>query len=248
MTRLVAAEFVKLRTTWGLWVYLALMLGVVALGVAGSIASLEDPFSREDAESVLGTPGFAVFFVTLLGAVGFTNEFRHATIGQTLLITPRRERVLAVKLVSFALVGIGFGIAAIVLTLAIAVPWLGAKGFDVELTGELVRTTTLGVLGACVLLAIFGTAIGGAVRNQVAAVVGILVWFLLVEQLIVALLEVIGVEGVGPYLPAQASGLIVGDPNDPDPELSQAAAALVMLGWTALAAGAAALSLRRDVS
>jgi hypothetical protein len=247
MTRLVVAEWLKLRTTWGVWVYLALLLGVTALGVAGTIAADEGGWSPEDTRTVFETPGLATLFVLLLGAVGFTNEFRHATIGQTFLITPRRERVLGVKLLFFGLIGVVFGLVAYALMLAMAVPWLGTKDVDVSLASTAVRDTFTGVVVACALLAAFGAAIGGAVRNQVAAVVGILVWFLLVEFLVGALLDVVGIGELAKYLPSRASGQITGGMDGDQEELSARAGALVTLGWTALAAAIASLSLRRDV-
>jgi len=248
MIRLVGAEWLKLRTTWGLWVYVALLVGVTALGVAGTIAAHEGVWSDDEVRGVFETPGLATLFVLLLGSVGFTNEFRHGTIGQTLLVTPRRERLLGVKLLAFALVGVGFGLVACALTLAIAAPWLDAKGVDVELTGPMVRDAFAGALLACALLGAFGAAIGGAVRSQVATVVGILVWFLLLEFLVGALLEVIGAGGVAPYLPSRASGAITGGMDGGTDDLSPRQGALVTLGWTALASAAAAVSLRRDVS
>ena len=247
MTRLVVAEWLKLRTTWGVWVYAALLLGVTALGVAGTIAADEGGWAPEDTRTVLETPGLATLFVLLLGAVGFTNEFRHGTIGQTFLITPRRERVLGVKLLFFALVGVVFGLLSYALMLAMAIPWLGAKDVDVSLASTAVRDTLTGVVVACALLAAFGAAIGGAVRNQVAAVVGILLWFLLVEFLVGALLDVIGIGEVAKYLPSRASGQITGGMDGQD-ELSAQMGALVTLGWTALAAAFASVSLRRDVA
>jgi len=248
MIRLVGAEWLKLRTTWGLWIYLALLAGVTAIGVAGTIAAHEGSWNDRDLRSVFETPGLATLFVLLLGSVGFTNEFRHGTIGQTFLVTPRRERLLGVKLLAFALVGVGFGLAACALTLAIALPWLGAQDVDVPLTGAIVRDPLVGTLVACALLGALGAAVGGAVRSQVAAVVGILVWFLLLEFLVGALLEVIGAGGVAPYLPSRASGAITGGMDGGTDDLSPRQGALVTLGWTALASAAAAVSLRRDVS
>jgi len=248
MIRLVGAEWLKLRTTWGLWIYLALLAGVTAIGVAGTIAAHEGSWNDRDLRSVFETPGLATLFVLLLGSVGFTNEFRHGTIGQTFLVTPRRERLLGVKLLAFALVGVGFGLAACALTLAIALPWLGAQDVDVPLTGAIVRDPLVGTLVACALLGALGAAVGGAVRSQVAAVVGILVWFLLLEFLVGALLEVIGAGGVAPYLPSRASGAITGGMDGGTDDLSARAGALVTLGWTALVAAAAAISLRRDVT
>jgi hypothetical protein len=119
---------------------------------------------------------------------------------------------------------------------------------DISLTSTDVRDTFTGVVVACALLAAFGAAVGGAIRNQVAAVVGILLWFLLVEFLVGALLDVIGIGEVAKYLPSRASGQITGGMDGGEEELSAQMGALVTVGWTALAAVIASVSLRRDVA
>jgi hypothetical protein len=41
---------------------------------------------------------FGALFASLLGAISITGQFRHGTIRSTLLITPRRERVIVAKI------------------------------------------------------------------------------------------------------------------------------------------------------
>lgn len=96
-------------------------------------------------------------------------------MAQTFLVTPARERVLAAKAVTFALVGVLFALVALVLALAIAVPWLRSRGIDVSLGGRDLQGLALGVFAAAALWGAFGVALGAIVRSQVAAVVGVLV-------------------------------------------------------------------------
>ena len=248
MTRLLAAEFLKLRTTRGPWAYLILMVAFVVLGTAGQIGSHEGGFDEQSIWDIVATGSIAGVFALLLGTVGFTLEFRHGTITQTLLVTPVRERVLVVKMVAFALVGLFFAAVAVGLTLAIALPWLSTEHVDLSIGDPLVREVALGILGSCALLGALGAAVGGAVRSQVGALVGVLVWFFIGELLVRVLLDGLGFPGVADYLIGAASDSMV--PGDPEDEgLSPAAAAAVTVAWT-LAAGAIAAVLlrRRDVA
>lgn len=244
MTRLITTEFLKLRTTRGPWAYLILLVAFVALGTAGQIGSNDGGFDELAIWDIVSTGSIAGVFALLLGTVGFTLEFRHGTITQTLLVTPVRERVLIAKMLAFALVGLLLAAVALVLTLAIALPWLSAKDVDLSIGDPLVREVALGILGSCALAGAFGAAIGGAVRSQVGALVGILVWFFIGELLVAVLLDVIGIPGVADYLIGAASDAMI--PGNPDSDgLSPAAATAVTLAWTLAAGGIAAVLLRR---
>jgi ABC-2 type transport system permease protein len=244
MTRLVAAEFLKLRTTRGPWAYLILMVALVTLGVAAQIGSHEGSFDELTVWEILSTGSIAGVFALLLGAVAFTLEFRHGTITQTLLVTPVRERVLVAKMLTLALVGVMFAVVALVLTLAIALPWLSAKHVDMSLGDPVVRKVALGLLGSCALAGALGAAIGGAVRSQVGAVIGIFVWFFVGEPLAGGLLNAIEIPGVADYLiGASTDSMIAGNPDAEG--LSPAAGTAVTLAWTLAAGGIAAVLLRR---
>jgi ABC-2 type transport system permease protein len=244
MTRLVAAELLKLRTTRGPWAYLILMVAFVVLGTAGQIGSHEGSFDEQSVWDIVATGSIAGVFALILGAVAFTLEFRHGTITQTLLVTPVRERVLIAKMLTLALVGVVFAVVALVLTLAIALPWLSTKHVDLSLGDPVVRNVALGLLGSCALAGALGAAIGGAVRSQVGAVIGIFVWFFIGEPLVGVLLNGIGIPGVADYLiGATTDSMIAGDPEAEG--LSPAAATAVTLAWTLAAGGIAAVLLRR---
>ena len=68
--------------------------------------------------------------------IGLTGEFRHQTATTTFLATPNRGRVVLAKLATYALVGIAYALVCIAVTIAIAVPWLNAKGIQVPLGGN----------------------------------------------------------------------------------------------------------------
>jgi hypothetical protein len=113
----------------------------------------------------------------VLGLV-VTWEYRHGTITQAFLVTPRRERVIAAKY-GTALV---LGAALTVICLAIA---LVTASFliTIDLTRgqwEMVGRLVLG--GA--LWGLLGAGLGAFLQSQVGAIVSVFVWFLLVENLI----------------------------------------------------------------
>ena len=250
MTRLLAAEALKLRTTWGFWIYLGLLPILTALVVAATIGSGVEGFDDAAWRELLQAPTLLLGFLfpLLVGTIAVTSEFRHGTIGQSLLVTPRRGVLLAVKLVAAGLVGLLFAAVSYGLTLAIALPWLGAKDVGVGLGDEAVRENALGVALAFVLLAMFGAGVGGALRSQVGAPIVLVVWFVVVEALVGALLAVLDVGGVARFFPFRATAAVLGVDGDDGEVLSQAAGALVLAAWVAAAAGAAALSFRRDVT
>jgi ABC-type transport system involved in multi-copper enzyme maturation permease subunit len=244
MTRLVGAELLKIRTTRGAWGFLAALLAIVVIGIAGTVGGAPDPALNDTlVEDTLAIAASASVFALLAGVIGFTSEFRHGTVTQTFLVEPVRERVLAAKLVAYALLGLLFAAASVAVTLAIAAPWLDARGAQLDL-GERERLLVLaGGLASTVLWGALGVSVGAVIRNQVVAVVGVLVWILIVENLVSAFLD-----EIGPYLPGRASSAMVGSSFMED-DLSRAGGTLVSLLYVAGVSALAAVLLRRqDVS
>jgi hypothetical protein len=92
-----------------------------------------------------------------------------------------------------------------------------------------------GFLGA------FGVCIGALVRNQVLAIVGVLILMFAVEQVLLGLVSSIG--QYGPTIGAP-NGL-QGNAFEADDALAPGVALLVLAGWIAALGAAAAASLRR---
>ena len=133
------------------------------------------------------------------------GEFRHNTATSTFLITPDRRRVVGAKLAASGLVGFIVGLAASLVTLAIALPWLSAKDVDLTAyTGD-IAVVLLGVLLATTLSPIVGVGFGALVPNQTVAVTAALVWITTVEALLVSYRP-----EVGRWLPGGASSALTG--------------------------------------
>ena len=90
------------------------------------------------------------------------------------------------------------------LTLAVALPWLGAEGTHVRLGADVVPVL-VGVVAATTIYGTVGVGLGALVRNQVAAVVTALVWTSLLEGLAVVLLP-----DIGTWLPGGAVQALFG--------------------------------------
>jgi ABC-2 type transport system permease protein len=247
MTALLHAEFLKLRTVRATWGYVIVVVGLAALVNAGNLggSSDEDRLEAGFQERIFLDAAFPTSVLAiLLGILLVTNEFRHGTITRTLLVTPRRNRLLAAKLAAGAGVGIAFTAIVIVVTCVMALIWLGALDIPLE-PGDWAR----GAWRALVALTIagaFGAAVGGAVHSQVGALVGALVWMFVGEPLMWVLLGLLDVDGVADYLPAAA---VVGMTDSSDEGLRFAGKLAVALGWVAVATALAVVRTnRRDIS
>jgi ABC-2 type transport system permease protein len=200
MTRLIHAELLQLATTRTARVLLALAaagtaaITVLVLVFAGRPGQ---PALGEDAlrQLVLAPNGPLTLAALVLGVLGMAGEFRHGTATSTFLVTPVRGRVVAAKLVAAAVAGLALALVAAVVVLAIALPWLPAKGVDVSLADSGLAARVAGLAAAVALYAVLGTGLGALLRNQFAAViVGLLWWQGGVEELVVGVLRRPGLE------------------------------------------------------
>jgi ABC-2 type transport system permease protein len=194
---LVRAELLKIRST-RLYIWLALGLcGLVILGVAGSAYAagqqgtppLETP---EGLRSLFQAAGSGTPFALVLGIIGMSGEWRHRTATSTFLAEPRRGRVVAAKLIAFALVGVIYAVVAISVTIVAALVALSIKNVDASVTEHGVPGVLLGAGLATAIYGIVGVGYGALVPNQVAALVTALVWSSVVDSLLVELLPAIG--------------------------------------------------------
>jgi ABC-2 type transport system permease protein len=242
MRRLLRAELVKLATTRTAIGLVAGGAAVAALGafstiMSGQPAELDRPL-HEHTFFLLASINLSLFAV-VLGIRGFTDEFRHGLIVPTVLVTPSRVRVVAAKTILVAAAGAALAGVAQVVMLAVAIVLLQGKG--VEPTLETADLTAMGgLIAASALWATIGVAVGAIVRQQVAAVVGALLWVLLVENL--------GAGALGEasrYLPGHA-GHGLATASQAGTLLAPTAGALVLGTYALLAVAVAALRLTRS--
>ena len=244
MTALVRAEILKVRTTRGWWVYLAVIALLVGLAVAGDIGSNAD--RRGDLDFQVGlveAAGFGAVLAMILGITMVTTEFRHGTVTPTFLAEPSRERVLASKALAGTLVFLLFAALALLVVAVVAAPWLSIVGAENHLLDGEAGTRAAETFLSAVLWGLLGIAVGSVVHGQVAALVGTLVWIFVVENLLVGLLGLLDGDGVTAYLPFRA--LDAADGTGGDNLISYWPGVAVSLGWIALIGAAGVVRTRR---
>lgn len=243
MTDQLRAELLKIRTTR---TTVGLVLGMIALVLlfvllGGLLSSRSDLAQRHIQFQVIGAGTAATLFAALVGVMLVTTEFRYGTIRPTLLYEPRRPVVLGSKLGAGLLAGLVFGLVAEGLALAVGLTILSARDVEVAFTTTELVETLAGTAVAGALWAGIGVGLGALVRHQVGAIVGVLVYAFIAENIVFGL-----VPHVGRYLPGSAAQALAGDANVH--LVTPLAGAALLVGYVAaLAAGGTALTARRDV-
>ncbi len=247
MRSAIAAELAKIFTTRLWWGLLAGALGLVALTVVLTVFSSGQPGAvsietPEGARNVVAGIGSAYLFSLVLGIMGMAGEYRHQTITASLLAVPRRWSLVAAKLVAHAVVGLLYAVVSVGVGLAIALPLLTARGADL---GHLdLQVQVAGLLAGVTLYAVIGVAIGALVRNQVAAIIGTLLWVMILEALLVNLLP-----EIGKWLPGGAANAMLQTAVLRGELLPLWGGAALFLAYAAaLAAAGAFTTVRRDVA
>lgn len=240
--RLVGAELMKVVTAYRTFLGIVLAeLGIVLLGTIVTVRdAANDPFLSPRFEQDLVSIGAtSLFFVTLLGVLIATSEYRHGTITLTFLSTPVREKVLAAKTAT-ALIGSALLVApALLISVGIGTLWLSDRpdfsfgGDEWQLVGRL-------FLGA-MMVSVFGLFIGSALKRQLGAIILVLGWLFFAEPAIGGLFP-----GTEDYLAGTSvNGVLGGDDTAPSfgHSLPVLTAYLVALGVLATA-----LTRRRDIT
>ena len=249
--RLVSAEVLKVTST-RMWLWMAVGLVVyVGIGVVATVFAPQQPGvdvpTLETAggmRNLFANAAGGYVFAIVIGALGMTQELRHQTLSSMLLAEPRRNRVMVAKMATYSFVGAFYGLVGVAFGYGLAFALLPFKTHAPVPTDSLLQIALGAVLG-CALFAVLGVAVGTLVRNQIGAILGILVWVLLIEQLVVAFLP-----RVGKWLPGGAlSGVLQTTGFNGATYLPVWGGALVLLGYAGLFAVVAALTTqRRDIT
>jgi ABC-2 type transport system permease protein len=249
---LVHAEVLKLRSTrTPAWLLLA-TLGLVVLTVVVNVPKVgakNAPVSLDDPGLLAGTVGigFGVpeVMVVLLGVLAFTQEFRYGTATSTYLGEPRRTRVLVAKWLSLALSSVVITAATLALSVTFGIALIRSRDGDVTAAAQFWQMVAAGFV-VMAAYGVIGVAVGALVRNQITAAVGVLVWMLAVEQIVIPAFP-----AVGRWMPGGATNALLqlGPAINADGKLlSTSVGGLVLVGYTAAAATLAlVVAPRRDV-
>lgn len=247
MPTLIAGEFQKLLTT-RLWLWL--LLGAMALtalyaslllGFSDDPDTMTAPLHTAAGQQTLFAvaAGGANTLTAVLAAIGITGEFRHRTATATFLATPARNRVVVAKLVTYALVGVGFAFACLVVVAIIAVPWLSAMDISLSLTGNGLPGIYLGVLSDTAIFGLLGVGLGALLRNQVATVVGLLLYRFVAEPIVT---NIPAISEWTIYLPGSASAALTQVSLSTQGYLEAWQGGLVLAGYGLALAAAGSLS------
>jgi len=243
---MIRSEFRKLTTTRAPWLLLAAGPLLVVAGITGLVESggnVHDPGTQRAA---LAHTGLAAVFTLIFGILAVAGEYRHSTITDTYLSSPRRERVIAAKLAVYALAGAGAGLLSSGAALATTAAWWAERGGHLQLsTADTWLTLAGGVAANCALAAI-GVGLGALIRNPAAAIAVALAWFALVEGIAGQLLGA----SLARWLPFYASEALGRSNLSATARLlPQWGGGLMLLGYAAAFATAAVfITLRRDVT
>jgi ABC-2 type transport system permease protein len=251
VTAALRAETRKLLTTQ-VWFWLTVLALGLSLLVAGLISGFSQPSDGGvPLEAALNAAiGFSSLIAAVLGVIGITGEYRHLIITPTFLSVPRRGVVVSAKLVVYLFTGLLLSALCIGAVIALAAPWLDARGFPIDLGADSTVRIIFGGIVSVAIYGIIGVGVGALLRNQVAAVVGIVIYLFVVEPILSAIPKV---QSAYPYLPGGASSALVqtADPNAQSPvdllEPWQGGLLLLAYGLVFAILGSW-LAVRRDVT
>jgi hypothetical protein len=247
VTALLHAELLKLRTTRTFVALTAIAVGTSVL-IAGLVAVLTEP-TRDSVLHDVFASDTSSFFILVLAVIGISGEWRHRTITSSLLAAPDRLRFLGAKTIAFAAAGLVLSVLTAIAVAVVGTLVLSIRDLPLPALSEVLAQSGRNAALAA-LLGAFGVGAGALVRNQIAAVVSLLVLSFVVEPLVLALAPHVGRYGPLGALSVAAAGLppeAAGIPEDVD--LFGVLPAMVLLTlWVGAAFAAAALLLQtRDL-
>ena len=203
MITLVRAEWFKLRTVVGNIVLLVLSVALpIGFSILIPLILRKDQLGDVTRNDVFGLAlaglGIAQALVGVIGVQLITQEFRF-TVRPTFSAEPRRQRVMAAKAITITAVGLVIGAIAVPAGLLIGGSLLEARDFPFEYGGPGFWRATIGAVVITAFYGLIGLGLGAVLRSPAAAITLYVVWVMLIEGIVYAV-----VPEVGQYAPFQA--------------------------------------------
>jgi ABC-type transport system involved in multi-copper enzyme maturation permease subunit len=205
--RVIRAEWIKLRTTAVPWVLTGIALIINGLLIL-VIFLRHDPVTGGDTvphttqqlNNLVGSGFQGYLFALLLGVLCITTEFRHKTVTTSFLVTPHRPVFVIGKMIFAAIAGAVLAVIMLVATLIGGGLTLVARGGSFSDMLHRLPAVAPGMILVFALFAILGVGVGSVLTNQVAAIIVVLGWFIILEGILVSL-----VNGAEKWVPTGAA-------------------------------------------
>ena len=250
MINTIRSEWIKLRTVrMNLILFiLAVAFPVIVSVLVAALADVTDLKASDIAGLVTGSSVVTALLLGVVGAVSISAEFAHGTIRPTFAATPKRGRVLISKAVVIALFAAVAEALVVLFCFAVSSAIAKSRGVPVSLSGQPeAKAALIGIVVFAVIVSLLGFGLGMVIRNTPAAVAILILWPLVVENIILAILSAAGVDNPQKFLP-YISGFGLGNPiAATSDDLGRVAGGLYFAAVTVLVAGVGAVvTARRD--
>ena len=247
MTRLLNSELLKLRTTRTFYALIgsAVTLIVIIAVLGAALGKFKD--TATPGRDLLAIAGLAPLFALVIGVIGVTTEFRHGTITPTLLVEPVRTRLMTAKLAAQLIAGLALGAVCYGLCAALVSVILSGRGIATGMSTSDWIGAVIGGAIATMLYAALGAGVGALLRNQVGAIVVVLAWVFVIENLLGIIPGGFG-DGIKKYGLSGAGRSLARTASDAT-RIGQIPAGLLLLGYALVFVIAGTMVVRRrDVS
>ena len=260
-------KLVSLRST--VWCYVILV--VLTIGMTAMLAGLSGIGVPEDGAgalapeavqstwlqaSTVGT-NLGQLVIAVLGAIVITGEYGTGMIRSTFAAVPGRTAALVGKIVVFGVVTFVVSFVSLVVSALIAVPLLGANGYDVDVTDGNVWLGLIGAAGFVTLIGLLALGIGTILRNTAGAIataLGLLLVLPGILQIFAAVTRIEWLFNAVAFLPSSAGSALTSYPTAPIEyppgmfvplTLEPGQALLVLVAWVAVPLVLGAILLKR---
>ncbi len=217
MISTIRSEWIKLRTVrMNLMLFiLAVAFPVIVSVLVASLANISDLKVSDVAGLVTGSSVVTALLLGVVGAVSISAEFAHGTIRPTFAATPQRMRVLVAKAIVTALFAAVAEALVVIFCFVVSSAIASSRGASLSLSGQPeAKAALIGIVVFAVIVSLLGFGIGMVIRNTPAAVAVLILWPLVVENIILAILSAAGVNHPQKFLP-YISGFGLGNPDGP---------------------------------
>ncbi|GAA3199405.1 ABC transporter permease [Microbacterium terregens] len=194
--------------------FTATVLGFVFSAAAtGSLPGEGPSLPAEGLSATLYSAATAIGYVfpLLIGTLMVTTEFRHKTLTPTFLATPKRGLVLWAKILVGVVLGLVLGVIGVASSVIPSAAFLAAYGLETDFSSGDTWALFGRMILAFMLWVLVGIGVGALVRNQVGAIVGVLVFTQFLEPVGRAAAGFVdGLSDITRFLPGAASDALVG--------------------------------------